>query len=234
MIAVVDADSCIYQAAWQRETIDDAVENYKYLIEKNWIGPVWADESIVYCGGKNNFRYNLCPEYKANRKEPHSDAKLFKPLMLELVKREMAIPSHGMEADDMVRIKSVELTKEGTEHTVVHIDKDLDCIVGNHYNPRRQEFYDVDEDQADFHYWKQILKGDPTDNLPGLPRVGDKIADKMLSGVPLGRRKHRVLAAYRAKFGIVEWKNKLMETANGIHILRHKDDFFSIERNSND
>ena len=50
----------------------------------------------------------------------------------------------------------------------------------------------------------------------------------MLDGVPMGRRKHRVMAAYRAKFGIVDWKNKLMETANGIHILRYENDFFSL------
>jgi len=234
MIAVVDADSCIYQAAWQRETVDDAVENYKYLLDKNWVGPVWADESIVYCGGKDNFRYRLCPNYKGNRKEPPEDAQLFKPLMEELVKRGLAIPSDGMEADDMVRIKSVELTKEKVEHTVVHIDKDLDCIAGNHFNPRRQEFYDIDENQADLNYWLQILKGDPTDNLPGLPKVGPKTAEKMLNGVPLGKRKARVLAAYRSKFGVVNWKDKLMETANGIHILRYKDDYFSIERKSND
>ena len=228
MIAVVDADSCIYQAAWQRETLDDAVENYKYLLDKNWVGPIWADESIVYCGGKDNFRYSLCPQYKGNRKEPPEDAKLFKPLMQELVNRGLTIPSHGMEADDMVRIKSVELTKKGIKHTIVHIDKDLDCIVGNHYNPRQQEFYDIDENQADLNYWLQILKGDPTDNLPGLPKVGPKTAEKMLNGIPLGRRKARVLAAYRAKFGVVDWKNKLMETANGIHILRTENDFFKI------
>ena len=44
MIAVVDADSCIYQAAWQMETVDNALDNYKYLLDKNWVGPIWADE----------------------------------------------------------------------------------------------------------------------------------------------------------------------------------------------
>jgi 5'-3' exonuclease len=111
---------------------------------------------------------------------------------------------------------------------VVHIDKDLDCIVGDHYNPRREQFYKVDENSADMHYWLQMLKGDPTDNLPGLPKVGPKTAEKMLKGVPMNRRKSRVLAAYRAKFGIVNWKEKLLETANGIHILRTADDFFNI------
>jgi len=228
MIAVVDADSCIYQAAWQMETVDNALDNYKYLLEKNWVGPIWADEVIVYCGGKDNFRYKLCPQYKANRKDPHKDASLFKPLTEYIVEKGLAIPSHGMEADDMVRIKAIECADKGEEYIVVHIDKDLDCIVGQHYNPRRAEFYEIDEDTADLKYWLQMLKGDPTDNLPGLPKIGPKKAEKMLNGVPMERRKNRVIAAYRAKYGIVNWKEKLLETANGIHILRSPDDYFAI------
>jgi len=189
---------------------------------------VWADESIIYCGGKDNFRYKLCPQYKANRKEPPKDAELFRPLMQCIIDEGLAIPADGMEADDMVRIKSLEFTKENIEHTIVHIDKDLDCIAGKHYNPKRSEFYEIDEDSADLHYWQQMLKGDPTDNLPGLPKIGPKKAEKMLAGVPMKRRKHRVFAAYRAQYGIVNWKEKLLETANGIHILRHPEDYFTI------
>ena len=228
MIAIVDADSCIYQAAWQQDSVKEALSNYKTILNKNWIEPVWADESIIYCGGKDNFRYKLCPQYKANRKEPPKDAELFRPLMQCIIDEGLAIPADGMEADDMVRIKSFELTKDEVEHTIVHIDKDLDCIAGKHYNPKRSEFYEIDEDSADLHYWQQMLKGDPTDNLPGLPKIGPKKAEKMLAGVPMVRRKQRVFAAYRAQYGIVNWKEKLLETANGIHILRHPEDYFTI------
>ena len=133
-----------------------------------------------------------------------------------------------MEADDMVRIKAVECSKENIDHIIVHIDKDLDCISGDHFNPHKEMFYRVDENSADLHYWIQMLKGDPTDNLPGLPKIGQKKAEKMLDGVPMDRRKKRVLAAYRAKYGRDEWETKLMETANGIHILRSPDDYFKI------
>jgi len=228
MIAIVDADSCIYQAAWQQDSVKEALSNYKTILNKNWIEPVWADESIIYCGGKDNFRYKLCPQYKANRKEPPKDAALFRPLMQCIIDEGLAIPADGMEADDMVRIKSLQLTKDEIEHTIVHIDKDLDCIAGKHYNPKHSEFYEVDENGADLHYWQQMLKGDPTDNLPGLPKIGPKKAEKMLAGVPMERRKHRVFAAYRAQYGIVNWKEKLLETANGIHILRHPEDYFTI------
>ena len=228
MIAIIDADSCIYQAAWQQPSLDKALENYKNVISKHWIDPVWSDEQFIYCGGKDNFRYELCPNYKANRKSPPDDAKLFRPLMDKIVEEGLAIPSDGMEADDMVRIKATECASLAKEFTVVHIDKDLDCIPGAHYNPKKQEFYEIDVDTADLLYWTQMLKGDPTDNLPGLPKIGPKKAEKMLAGVPMGRRKKRVLAAYRAKYGRVDWKEKLLETANGIHILRSKDDFFQI------
>jgi len=228
MLAIVDADSCIYQASWQQKSVKEALNNYRSLLDKNWTSPVWPDETVVYCGGKDNFRYKLCPQYKANRKDPPEDAKLFRPLMQAIIDEGLAIPAHGMEADDMVRIKAIECAKENIEHVIVHIDKDLDCIAGDHYNPKRAEFYRIDDDQADLHYWLQMLKGDPTDNLPGLPKIGPKKAEKMLAGVPMNRRKKRVLAAYRAKYGIVEWETKLLETANGIHILRSPDDYFKI------
>jgi hypothetical protein len=228
MIAIVDADSCIYQTAWQQHSLDKAFENYLTIMSKHWIDPVWSDEQFIYCGGKDNFRYNLCPNYKANRKAPPEDANLFRPLMQKIIDEGLAIPSDGMEADDMVRIKSTELASLNKEFTVVHIDKDLDCIPGKHYNPRKQEFYEIDVDTADLLYWTQMLKGDPTDNLPGLPKVGPKKAEAMLKGVPMGRRKSRVLAAYRAKYGRVDWKEKLLETANGIHILRSEGDYFKV------
>ena len=145
-----------------------------------------------------------------------------------IVEKELAIPSHGMEADDMVRIKATECASLNQDFTVVHIDKDLDCIPGKHYNPKKETFYDIDVDKADLFYWTQMLKGDPTDNLPGLPKIGPKKAEKMLSGVPMARRKQRVFAAYRAKYGGSNWKEKLLETANGIHILRSQDDYFKI------
>ena len=137
MLAIVDADSCIYQAAWQQESLDSALSNYKHLINQNWITPVWADEHVVYCGGKDNFRYKLCPNYKANRKDPPEDAQFFRPLMQRIVEEGLAIPSDGMEADDMVRIKAIQCAEAEQEHTIVHIDKDLDCIPGKHYNPPR-------------------------------------------------------------------------------------------------
>lgn len=228
MIALVDADSAAYQAAWKQTDMDEAVKKFNHLINADWITPVWADKWEVYIGGDNNFRYELCPAYKANRKEIPKDAKLFRPLLKRLADDGIAIPSHGMEADDMVRIRSHECMSDDIAFTVVHIDKDLDCIPGAHYNPRKEEHYEVSEDAADLHYWTQMLKGDMTDNLPGLPKVGPVKALKMLDGIPMGRRKARVLAAYRGHYGRDKWKEKLLETANGIHILRNKDDYFEL------
>ena len=34
MLAIVDADSCIYQAAWQQETVEEALENYKAILHR--------------------------------------------------------------------------------------------------------------------------------------------------------------------------------------------------------
>ena len=38
----------------------------------------------------------------------------------------------------------------------------------------------VTEKEAELHFARQLLKGDKGDNIPNLPRVGDKTAEKIL------------------------------------------------------
>lgn len=71
---------------------------------------------------------------------------------------------HGIEADDAVGIAQV----SGDGDTCIgHIDKDIDMIVGQHYNFNTGEFYSVSSQQAWKHFLFQILLGDRVDNIPG-------------------------------------------------------------------
>ena len=38
-------------------------------------------------------------------------------------------------------------------------------------------------EQAAFNLWKQVLTGDSTDNIPGVPKVGERKAEKLLASV---------------------------------------------------
>lgn len=232
MKAVIDADSCIYRAAWKQGSLEKALDNYQNIMQIFWLQPTWIDsrDSFIYCAGEGNFRDKLVPDYKANRRNKPipEEAGLFKPLLDEIVKQGLAIPANGCEADDMVRIKCTELWDADEDFVVVHIDKDLDCIIGQHYNPNRKEFYHISEDEADLHYYSQILAGDPTDSLPGLPKIGKIRAKKLLEHTPLGQRKQRVITLYKYHIGAAGWEEALYNTANGVHIWRHQDDYFKL------
>jgi 5'-3' exonuclease len=87
------------------------------------------------------------------------------------------------EADDLIGIASDEYRRKGEEVVIVSIDKDLDCIPGVHYNSVRDEVYIVTPEQALRNFYYQVLLGDTTDNVPGVPGVGEKTAAKLLDGI---------------------------------------------------
>ena len=87
-----------------------------------------------------------------------------------------AILVEGWEADDQVSIDS----RAYFSPVIATIDKDLDQIPGRHYDYLKKTFYTVDEEEAMWMFYRQILSGDNVDNIPGLPRVGMKTAQKWL------------------------------------------------------
>lgn len=130
---------------------------------------------------KSNFRYKVAKTkpYKGNRKDP-------KPIHYEavreyLIKKFNAEVVYGMEADDRI---GIEATK--AESVIVSIDKDLDMIPGWHYNFVKKEMYSISEKTAYYNFYKQLLVGDPTDNIPGLKGIGPKKAAKILSFAYMG------------------------------------------------
>lgn len=134
---------------------------------------------VMYAGGKAQFRYDIYPEYKANRINIPKPM-YFDRLMQELISSGAIVPE-GIEADDAVSIAAQKCFQTGEKYIVAHIDKDLDQIPGNHYNYVTGKSYYVDPYIADFNFYTQLLTGDTSDNIPGLPGCGPVMAGKMLS-----------------------------------------------------
>lgn len=134
----------------------------------------------AFLTGSNNFRNKVYPAYKAGRKE--------KPVLYEairdyLISKYHAVVVHGMEADDMLGIQMM----QDPEHNIIcTVDKDLDTIIGTHYNFVKKEKYFVDADQAEMFFYCQMLAGDSTDNVCGIRGVGLPTAKKRIerSGLP--------------------------------------------------
>jgi 5'-3' exonuclease len=81
------------------------------------------------------------------------------------------------------------------------------------------------------HYYQQLLKGDPTDNIPGVPRVGEVKAAKILA--PFTTEKdfqEQVVEQYLLAYGEFEWKDYLLSNAKMIHLQRDKDDYFNFKQ----
>jgi hypothetical protein len=151
----------------------------------------------VYITGERNFRREIAvtQPYKGNR-DRNKDPVYKKEVEAYLVERWGAIKTDQIEADDAIGI-ALSSDEAGCAVTV---DKDLDQIPGWHFNWVTGESYRVSNKEADFSLYTQLLTGDPTDAIPGLPGIGQARAAAILadskSSLELASRSW---AAYRDK-----------------------------------
>ena len=122
--------------------------------------------------GQATFRYKIYPDYKANRKD------LQKPVHYQVLREYLkeahkAVQGEGIEADDLLGLN---LTEWGKEAILVSIDKDLNQIPGWHYNFVNKIKYHVSKEEATKYFYIQMLMGDSSDNIPGIPGIGEKKA----------------------------------------------------------
>lgn len=232
MIAFIDGDVSCHSSSWGAETLEDAILKLDEIIEATY-EDVFATDYIIALGGKVNFRETFYSEYKKtpSRVKARSTKPIwFNKLKDYLASKENTVVAEGFEADDLLRIWSNEAQKNNIDFIVCSIDKDLDCIPGKHFKPGKNIFYTVSEEEADRHYWMQILMGDPVDNIPGIPKIGKKKADNILSSCNNNNeRKAAVIEAYKEHYG-EEWKSYLLCNGRLIHIWRYIDDYFKIPK----
>jgi hypothetical protein len=166
------------------EPVANALYNVKSMIATMLDSLQATDDDVIIClSGPTNYRTEVATlkEYKGNRDPEH------KPTHGPAIKDYMAktwqtIYSENEEADDMLGYMQYSVWKDDPYGSViVSIDKDLDMIPGLHYNFLKDESYHVDEDDANAFFWTQLLMGDSTDNIPGVPGVGPKKAEKYMA-----------------------------------------------------
>lgn len=143
------------------------------------------------------FRDEMVADYKAGRAETPSDL-LPQFEMIREVMHALAVPvveAPGYEADDVLATLATEARDRGTDVVVVTGDRDsFQLIEDPHirvlYNRRGVSDYSL-YDEAGIvarcgvppskYVMLAALRGDPSDNLPGVPGVGEKTAAKLLN-----------------------------------------------------
>lgn len=219
-MALVDGDIVVYSNAASAE--NDPVEVAYMRIDQmmhSILDTTSSDTFRVFLSGANNFRYEIYPEYKANRKDM-VDPRWRAACKEYLVREWNAEVTDGYEADDALGINQT------TDTIICSIDKDLDMIPGMHYSwpivrkgaiVREGKIYDVSLLEGLVSFYKSLLVGDRTDNIFGVAGIGPVKAEKEIAHLQTEEEMfNRVAELYG------EDMNRLLMNGKCLYIMREE------------
>lgn len=138
-------------------------------------------KSILMLSDTENFRYDIGKiiPYKGTR-DPSKKPPLY-AMLREYCKNSLgAVILKGVEADDALGIY-----QKKTATIIYSQDKDLDMIPGwrlyRYQKGRPAKIRYISEAEGRAWFYKQLLMGDSTDNIPGIYRLGIKTAEKLIN-----------------------------------------------------
>lgn len=144
------------------------------------------------------FRHEMYAEYKGTRKPMAEELRQQVPVMKEVLSAMgvKTVECAGLEADDLLGTLSKRCENEGMEVVVISGDRDLLQLATRHVRIRipktkqgRTEVEDYYEDDVTARYQVtprefidlKALMGDASDNIPGVPGIGEKTATKIIA-----------------------------------------------------
>lgn len=177
-----DIDGRIYES-----NFDEIIAYAQFKINKILTLTGCKSCELHFTEGKSSFRYDIYPDYKANRKPIH------RPMYLTEVKAKLCQLREGyihtdIEADDAVVFIA---RQEPSKYILCAVDKDvLNSVEGRHFNYYESGHYNIDmkwqetdAETARLFPYRQAIMGDRSDNIIGLDRIGPK---RVLDIIPYG------------------------------------------------
>lgn len=243
---IIDGDVVVYKVA---EAISDTFEvetqeNEDFIYRTiSWANKHQAEEKMIDmlqqimkdCKGQNiviclsdtksNFRKEINPDYKNNRKS-------IKPLLYSYLRDYIKGLGHkvyvkdSLEADDVIGILATSSTIIKGDKVVWSLDKDFKTIPCKFHRAKpngKDESINISKEEADWWFMYQTLIGDKVDGYDGCKGIGDKTARKLLGNVgdkTLNEMWEIVITAY-LKAGYTE--DDALRNARMARILRAED-----------
>lgn len=153
--------------------------------------------TVAFDTGAPTFRHKMYQEYKGTRKPMPEELLEQVPVMKEVLTAMgvYLIEKEGYEADDIMGTIATRSEREGMEACIVSGDRDLLQIASDHIKIRIpktkagkteiEDYYAKDVEAAfqvtplQFIELKALM-GDTSDNIPGVPKVGEKTATELM------------------------------------------------------
>ena len=199
---IIDGSSLIHRAFYALPTLTTAGGFFTHAVFglTNMILKLVADLKpagivVAFDKGKRTFRNDMYVEYKAQRKPTPSELSMQFPAAREVLAALgiTVLEIEGFEADDIIGTLAAGIS-DGNEALIVTGDRDALQLVNDRVHvllTKRgiSEFEEVDPTVLTFQYnltpaqviEMKGLMGDASDNIPGVPGVGEKTAKKLLA-----------------------------------------------------
>lgn len=186
--AVIDGDMIVYRAGFSSEreikwsddiwTLQSSEKEMQIIINDliNYIvEQTEAEDYLMAFSSARNFRYQLFPEYKANRKTKR------KPLGIKSItnwsmENHNGIMWNNVEADDVAGM----LCSNNPDMVAVSGDKDFGTLPCEWFNFLTATTSYTTKEEADYNHLCQALSGDSVDGFSGARGIGSIGAKKLL------------------------------------------------------
>ena len=201
-LAIIDAYSLLYRAFFalppltnKQGEVTNAVYGFTMMLMK-LLDDVNPDYLVVATDlPAATFRHEAFEGYKAQRKPMPDDMRPQVPMLRDIldVLRIPILGVEGFEADDVIGTLATRAEREGIDTLIVTSDRDALQLVDEHihmlankkgitetveYDPAAvRERYGVTPAQIPD---MKALTGDASDNIPGVPGIGEKTAAKLI------------------------------------------------------
>lgn len=199
---IIDGSSLIHRAFYALPTLTTSSGFFTHAVFglTNMILKLAADWQpagvvVAFDKGRRTFRNDLYGEYKAQRKPTPSELSMQFPAAREVLEAMgiSVLELEGFEADDIIGTLAAKIP-DGSEALIVTGDRDALQLVNDRVHVLLtkkgiSEFEEVDPMVLTFQYGLtpgQVIElkglmGDASDNIPGVPGVGEKTAKKLLA-----------------------------------------------------